>query len=181
MAMQDTIAREMTRDDLIGAIGIYLKLAYPSGRWPDVVERRLNLIEQGPLAQILDRRPFEKSTRLTINSGSIYSLRLGNEFYPCMKLQIQPWPNLATYLLSVNTHDEVASSLCASTSMANPDHEAFQVLQQRNQALKEAIEQAWDSAGLPTFHRYMQNYLTASAAVPEPEAVLGPEAPTGAV
>ena len=32
-------------------------------------------------------------------------------------------------------------------------------LQAENQRLKEAIEQAWDQAGLPTFLRYLRDYI----------------------
>ena len=37
--------------------------------------------------------------------------------------------------------------------------QAFRELQAENQRLKEAIEQAWDNAGLPTFLRYLREYI----------------------
>ena len=45
-----------------------------------------------------------------------------------------------------------------STS-ASADAQAFRDLQAENQRLKEAIEQAWDEAGLPTFLRYLRDYI----------------------
>jgi hypothetical protein len=36
---------------------------------------------------------------------------------------------------------------------------AFRELQAENQRLKEGIEQAWDDAGLPTFLRYLREYI----------------------
>jgi hypothetical protein len=39
------------------------------------------------------------------------------------------------------------------------DAQAFRDLQAFNQRLKEEIEQAWDSAGLPTFLRYLRDYI----------------------
>jgi hypothetical protein len=71
-----------------------------------------------------------------------------------MKLQIQPWPNQAGFMLSVNTHDQVLA-MDPNTS----DLPAFRLLQAENQRLKEAIEQAWDDAGLPTFLRYLRDYI----------------------
>jgi hypothetical protein len=71
-----------------------------------------------------------------------------------MKLQVQPWPNPAGFLLSVNTHDQVLS-LDPDTA----DLPAFRELQAENQRLKEVIEQAWDEAGLPTFLRYLREYI----------------------
>ena len=71
-----------------------------------------------------------------------------------MKLQIQPWPNAAGLMLSVNTHDQVAGmDLLAS------DAQAFKELQSENQHLKEVIEQAWEAAGLPTFLQYLREYI----------------------
>ncbi len=39
------------------------------------------------------------------------------------------------------------------------DAEAFRDLQAENQRLKEAIESEWDHAGLPTFLRYLKDYI----------------------
>jgi hypothetical protein len=71
-----------------------------------------------------------------------------------MKLQVQPWPNAAGFMLSVNTHDQVAG-----LDLGAADVEAFRHLQAENQHLKETIEQAWDEAGLPTFLRYLRDYI----------------------
>ena len=81
-------------------------------------------------------------------------LRLGNLRYPHMKLQIQPWPNEAGFMLSVNTHDQVLAIDPASSNA-----QAFRDLQAENQRLKEAIEAAWDEAGLPTFLSYLRRYI----------------------
>ncbi len=71
-----------------------------------------------------------------------------------MKLQIQPWPNDCGYLLSVNTHDQVLS-----LNPSSRDAQEFRDLQAENQRLKEAIEKRWDEEGLPTFLRYLRNYI----------------------
>jgi hypothetical protein len=71
-----------------------------------------------------------------------------------MKLQIQPWPNDAGFMLSVNTHDQVAG-----INLTETDALAFRDLQAENQRLKESIEQSWDEAGLPTFLRYLRDYI----------------------
>ena len=78
----------------------------------------------------------------------------GQLHYPHMKLQVQPWPNPAGFLLSVNTHDQVLG-----LEPEAADLPAFRALQAENQRLKEAIEQAWDEAGLPTFLRYLREYI----------------------
>ncbi|MHC5544990.1 hypothetical protein ACYOEI_42685, partial [Singulisphaera rosea] len=72
--------------------------------------------------------------------------------YPHMKLQVQPWPNEAGFMLSVNTHDQILSLDAA-------DADAFRELQTENQRIKEAIEQAWAVADLPTFLGYLRKYI----------------------
>ena len=72
-----------------------------------------------------------------------------------MKLQIQPWENEAGFILSVNTHDQVAgldvgAADATDFSRATGGEPA---------ASKEAIEQAWDDAGLPGFLRYLRDYI----------------------
>src|SRR5690606_41473772 len=64
--------------------------------------------------------------------------------YPHMKLQVQPWPSPAGFLLSVNTHDQVAPP-----DPSSPQAEAFRALQAANQRYKLEIEAAWEQAGLP--------------------------------
>jgi hypothetical protein len=65
-------------------------------------------------------------------------------------------------LLSVNTHDH-ALALDPNA----PDAEAFMALQAENHRLKLAIENAWDEAGLPTFPRYLKDYLAGQAGTVE--------------
>jgi hypothetical protein len=71
-----------------------------------------------------------------------------------MKLQIQPWPNAAGMMLSVNTHDQVAG-----LDLGVSDNKAFKELQAQNQRIKETIEQAWEAANLPTFLQYLREYI----------------------
>jgi hypothetical protein len=141
-------------DLLRQAVGLYLELAYPTGEVPAAVERRLDWREDCPASQLLTGPPFERAGKAPGRQTSIYALRLGNHRYPHMKLQIQPWPNEAGFMLSVNTHDQVAG-----VNLSEVDAQAFRDLQSENQRLKEGIEQAWDDAGLPTFLRYLRDYI----------------------
>ena len=131
-----------------------MKLAYPSGQVPEAVDRRMTWSPDGSPTELLSKPPFERAGRVPGTQTPIYALRLGNSRYPHMKLQIQPWPNAAGLMLSVNTHDQVAGmDLLAS------DAQAFKELQSENQHLKEVIEQAWEAAGLPTFLQYLREYI----------------------
>jgi hypothetical protein len=142
-------------DLLRQAVDVYLALAYPSSQPSEAVRRRLNWDSTLDAATLLSKPPFERAAKPGGGVGPpIFALRLGNSRYPHMKLQVQPWPNAAGFLLSVNTHDQVLA-----IDPNSPDAEAFRGLQAENQRLKESIEQAWDQAGLPTFLRYLREYI----------------------
>jgi hypothetical protein len=151
--------RGLRIDLLRKAADIYLRLAYPAGDPPDAVLRRTNWREDCTADVLLKEPPFERAGKAPGRPSPIYALRLGNHRYPHMKLQIEAWHNEAGFLVSVNTHDQVTGiDLCAI------DAEAFRNLQAENQRLKEAIEAEWDRAGLPTFLRYLKDYIKDRAA-----------------
>ncbi len=141
-------------DLLRRAARLYLEIAYPSGAVPEIIRRRLEWSEEGSAAEVLGKPPFERAGKGAGQQTPIYALRLGNHRYPHMKLQIQPWPNEAGFMLSVNTHDQVAG-----VDLSETDALAFRELQAENQRLKEDIEQSWDEAQLPTFLRYLREYI----------------------
>jgi hypothetical protein len=160
------VLHQLRIDVLRQAIAVYLATAYPTGPPPEAVRRRLEWPSDADASTLLTRPPFERAGKAGESGSAIFALRLGNTRYPHMKLQIQPWPNPAGFLLSVNTHDQV---LAIDPNSA--DAPAFRALQAENQRLKEAIEQAWDQAGLPTFLRYLRDYLESrgdSIAAPGP-------------
>ncbi len=136
------------------AVGTYLGKAYPDREPSEAVRRRLGWAEGVDAATLLSGPPFERVSRPDSAEPPIFALRLGNARYPHMKLQVQPWPNAAGFLLSVNTHDQVLA-----LDPTADDAEAFRDLQRFNQDVKEAIEAAWDEEGLPTFLRYLRDYI----------------------
>ncbi|MFO0951269.1 MAG: hypothetical protein U0835_08975 [Isosphaeraceae bacterium] len=146
--------RSLNLDALRRAVAVYLDLSYPTGELPEVVRRRLEWPDGVDADQLLNGPPFERVGKDKSGGSSIYALRLGNAQYPHMKLQIQPWPNEAGFLLSVNTHDQILG-----LDPGAADLPAFRAVQSENQRIKEAIEEAWDRAGLPTFLRYLREYL----------------------
>jgi hypothetical protein len=153
LAMRNDDLRGLRLDLLRRSAEIYLKLAYPSGVIPEPVARRL-IWPADTAEQLLIGPPFERAGKAPGRPTAIYALRLGNYRYPHMKLQIQPWPNGAGFMLSVNTHDQVTG-----LDSQAADGQAFRELQVENQRLKEAIEQAWDAAELPTFLGYLRDYI----------------------
>ncbi|MDX2037033.1 MAG: hypothetical protein SFX72_10305 [Isosphaeraceae bacterium] len=141
-------------EDLRRAVEIYLTHAYPNREIPAAVRKRLEWPSDVSATEILGGPPFEKVGKAGPDGATIHALRLGNARYPHMKLQIQPWAGPSGFLLSVNTHDQVLA-----LDPNSPDAAAFRTLQAENQKYKQAIEQAWDEAGLPIFLRYLREYI----------------------
>ena len=136
------------------AATIYLEVAYGTTPIPSSVSKRLNWAEGIETTSLLNALPFEKVGNSGVGGSPVFALRLGNIRYPHMKLQVQPWTGPSGFLLSVNTHDQVLA-----IDPNSPDVAAFRALQSENQKLKQGIEQAWDREGLPTFLRYLRDYL----------------------
>lgn len=159
VATGQTDLRGLRVDLLRSATEIYVRLAYPSGVLPEVVRRRLIWQEDCAADVLLKGPPFERAGKSPGRLSQIHALRLGNHRYPHMKLQIEAWPNEAGFLLSVNTHDQVAG-----IDLGGADADALRDLQAENKRLKEAIESEWDAASLPTFLRYLKDYIKNRAA-----------------
>lgn len=157
-------------DILRRAVDIYLALAYPTSPPNDAVRRRLVWPEGADAQTLLSHPPFERAGKAGGRGASIYALRLGNMHYPHMKVQVQPWPNAVGFMLSVNTHDQVLG-----LEPEAADLPAFRALQAENQRLKETIEQAWDVEGLPTFLRYLREYISSHSETTTPPAAEDPD------
>ena len=139
--------------ELRRAVAIYVALAYPQGEIPEPVQRRLARLNRQDGWLNLNGPPFEPSGP-TGSEWSVFSIRLGNEHYPHMKLQVQAWPTEAGFMVSVNTHDQVFAPQPGSQ-----EAERFRRLQADNLRMKTQIEMAWDEGGLPTFLRYLRDYI----------------------
>lgn len=156
MPTEPTDLSALRLDVLRRAIALYLAAAYEGGDPPAAVRRRLDWPEGAEPSTLLAGPPFERATPRDHDGPPIYALRLGNARYPHMKLQLQPWPNADGFLLSVNTHDQILG-----LGPAAQDADGYRALQADNQRFKERIEEAWDEEKLPTFLRYLRDYLVA--------------------
>ncbi|MDB2577374.1 response regulator [Planctomycetota bacterium] len=73
-----------------------------------------------------------------------FSLRLGNDRYPWMKLVVQEFLVSGEFFISADTHDDIR------IDPTMPDYAAWIELRSYNGELKEAVEAHWERAGLPT-------------------------------
>ena len=132
------------------AIEIYVTRAYASDP-PLGVRARLDALRSASESDFyrlaaFERTPAEEPTR--------FSLRLGNRFYPHMKLVIERSPDGIHALFRADTHDRHVQPKPGSAEAA-----AFAELARKNQELAQQIEGAWDDNGLATFKRYLMDDL----------------------
>lgn len=131
---------ELTPSMLQKALEIYAQLAYP-GKTPN------------PLPDFSAKKNLQEALSLFQNEsgqnveGKLhrYTLRLGNERYPFMKMVLQEVLFEGEYFLSVDAHDAI------EVKPSFPDYAAWQALKAFNTALKNEIEKQWESQGLPTY------------------------------
>jgi CheY-like chemotaxis protein len=72
-----------------------------------------------------------------------YTLRLGNPRYPFMKLVLQEHLVEGEFFFEVDTHDQMFE-------LAGDEAHKFARLKRYNLEVKQAVEEAWSHAGLPT-------------------------------
>jgi hypothetical protein len=138
-----------TPDALLSAIEIYLARAYP-GQIPAAVRNRVQQIrDAGP-----DWQTSPAIERKTIDGSLHLAIRLGNPFYPHMKLAIDTRPTDDSFVFRVDTHDSHISP-----SPQSGEYEAFAALVRRNQQLASTIETQWESAALPTLKGCLKQEL----------------------
>jgi hypothetical protein len=144
--------------DCFKAIETYLQLAYNAE--PTTTARsQLATLRAWPAERFYDAPVFAKTDKPQNPELQRYSMRLGNQYYPHMKLALEPSPDGARYLFKADTHDR---HVCPPATA--PEHAAFCELMQKNQQIAERIEAAWAAEGLDTFKTYLQHDLARRAA-----------------
>jgi hypothetical protein len=132
------------------AIDIYLTHAY-DGLPPFAVRDRLDLLRLHQAETFYDCTALERDLH---NPPTRYSLRLGNRFYPHMKLSVESNIDDTEYFLKADTHDR---HCCPSAK--SPEFQQYVKMCSANEDLSKKIESAWAAADLPTFREYLRNDL----------------------
>jgi hypothetical protein len=118
------------------AIEAYLAVAY-EGAPPDAVAGRLSTLREAGDAGFYDCGAFERADEQC-------ALRLGNRFYPHMKLVLASAPD-GRCVFRADTHDRHFLELLGTSA-----RERLSELMARNEAMARAIEDSWDACGLLT-------------------------------
>ena len=132
------------------AIEVYLGLAY-TGPLPSLIRTKLDALHAFQEEDFYTSPAFEHNTP---TAPSKMSIRLGNRFYPHMKLTIECSPDQRGYLFRADTHD---THCCPAPG--SRDYVPFCELMEKNQKLAQAIEIAWADQQLPTFKTFLRDDL----------------------
>ena len=136
--------------DFWKAVEIYLSTVY-DGTPPLSVRNRLDTLRAVPedglfASSVFEPMPKEQPTRLGV--------RLGNRWYPHMKLVIEQSPGGAASLFRADTHDRHIH-----IDPSSREYPAFCDMMAKNQSLAGKIEAAWEAGGLPTFKSFLREDL----------------------
>jgi hypothetical protein len=132
------------------AIETYLRAAYDGAPSPAVTGRleSLRAVPDEFLYQSPHLEPTPKQDPIR------FSLRLGNRWYPHMKLAIERSPDGSGCLFRADTHDQHIRPAPESREYA-----AFCELMEKNQRLASRIEAEWEAQGIPTFKSFLRDDL----------------------
>ncbi len=143
----------LTSDKLRQALAIYLREAFPDGL-PEEVRAQVRLPAEGELPEILRQSSFERVSLAEDDSRpDIYKLNIGSSTSPVMKFCLKRVSMSETFLFNVDIHDLY---LCRPDGAETEEEKASREASER---LKRRIEELWGEAGLPTFLKYMEEYL----------------------
>ena len=138
--------REELSPDLVRrAVDLYMASAWPGDSARPIFDpsRLEDARTMGDVFRLCETRPEGGDT-----VQAHYSLRLGNEHYPFMKLVLHEYLLEHEFFFVVDTHDDF------DVPADNPDYGAWEDIKRRNRELKAVIEEDWEQAGVPT-HRDM--------------------------
>ena len=136
------------------AIDIYLSRAYPDGVG-EQISQKFTIPDDCDLAGWLIEAVGEpEPADADIDTVRSIALRLGNAFYPNMKLRLTRPPGDDMFLLMVDSHDVMLAAPPGS-----PDYQALEELKAANAAIAGDIANAWDAVGLPTERNYLRDKI----------------------
>jgi hypothetical protein len=136
--------------DFWKAVETYLDVAY-GGTPPPAVLTRIFGLRSLPQDALYRSPTFEPAPK---DEPAKLSLRLGNQWYPHMKLVIERAPDGRTTLFRADTHDRHIK-----VDPSSRDYAAFCELSEKNQSLAGRIEAAWEAQALTTFKSYLREDL----------------------
>jgi hypothetical protein len=144
----------LTPDMVRQALAIYLREGFPDGI-PEATRSRVRLPVAGTVPEMLDEAGFVKVSLAGEDTSrpDIYKLEIGSHTSPRMKFCVKRVSLSETFLFNVDIHDLY---LCRPEGEETEEERGER---EASEKLKRRIEELWGQAGLPTFLKYMEDYL----------------------
>ncbi|HPS52901.1 MAG TPA: hypothetical protein PLK08_05045 [Phycisphaerae bacterium] len=135
------------------AVDIYMKHAWITPPGEQFTSQLPPAGDFDPITWIMGEmveRDYMGDEKLPDNLKSA-AFRLGNTFYPNMKLRLTRMPNSNEFLFSVDSHDAILQA-----PEGTPDHAMLEELKAANAQITEAVLAEWDTAGIMTERNYLR-------------------------
>ena len=135
------------------ALWLYCDVAYFRVSVPNkVIDKTCFRLKSNINGLLQSRKIIEKCELDEVTKIEKYWIRMGNDFYPHMKICISMLPDRgknggSSPIFSVDTHDQHVLSVLPSDSN---DWRAFYGIHKQNMKLKHNIEKRWKREGVPT-------------------------------
>ena len=133
------------------AVAVYLHAAYADVAVPRSVAAKVDTLTAATDDPWESHPAIERDAAA---AGDRFSIRLGHRSYPHMKLVVERSPDGRSHLFRADTHDRHIRP-----QPGTRDADAFARLMVENGHVAEAIEAAWEQAGVPTFKAYLRGDL----------------------
>jgi len=152
------------------AISIYLKHSYGPNVPPNL-SCFTPVEEHDPAGWLMSSVTERDPADAPLEQVRSFALRMGNCYYPHMKLRLSRPPNEGFFLFTVDTHD--AFLHCPLDS---PDYEALEQVKRHNAKIAATVTAELDAEGLPTERNYMRRKISdAKAKMPTATGVAAEE------
>lgn len=138
---------------LTRAVGIYLEHAYSGGNVPANRSQFVGWSHLSPLDDLLQTKGIERPADSGPSPSVRYALRVGNQWYPHMKILVCSTGSEDDIIFAVDTHDQL------KLPPGSPEEAVFRELQARNQELARNVENLWEQSGVPTQAGVLRQYL----------------------
>ena len=139
--------------DISRAIDIYLEVAY-EGQASTATASVKPSADGDPRVWLMSDRLERDPPDAPLGGVRSFALRLGNKFYPHMKLRLSHPPKELAYLFTVDSHDSFLHAADGSG-----EEEALEEMKRRNARITERIMWLWERAGLETERTYLRRKI----------------------
>lgn len=148
----------LSLEEVRRALAIFLSAAYQQVEIPETRRQFAHIGESETLDGFFARPGVQRLEAPDLSHEGGWSLRVGNAWYPHMKVTIQPYGRPPGYVFGVETHDRF------NLPPSSPEAEALRVMQERNLQLARKVEAEWEAAGLPTAKGQLRRALAEARA-----------------